>query len=141
MTPDGPRGPRRRMSQGPIFLSSRLGIPLVAIGMGYDRPWRLSTWDRFAVPRPRSRARAVWSPYLAIPPHLDRDGLEYYRRRVEQLLELLTLEAEAWAAAGTRKVNQVPTRRQRLPRGTHPTSPRRQTTGDAVNLSISRDAA
>jgi len=117
MTPDGPRGPRRRLSPGPIFLSSKLGIPLVAIGMGYDRPWRMSTWDYFAVPRPMSRARAVWSPSMKLPPNLDREGLEHYRQHVEAVLNRLTLEAEAWAAAGTRKVNQVPTRRQALPCG------------------------
>jgi hypothetical protein len=123
MTPDGPRGPRRRLSSGPIFLSSKLSIPLVAIGMGYDRPWRLSTWDRFAVPRPRSRARAVWSPPIKIPPNLGRQRLEHYRCRVEAVLNRLTLEAEAWAAAGTRKINQVPTRRQPLPRGRRVKSP------------------
>ena len=117
MTPDGPRGPRRRLSQGPIYLSSRLGIPLVAIGMGYDRPWRMPTWDQFAVPRPMSRARGVWSPDIRIPPKIGRDGLEYYRSRVEALLNRLTLEAEAWAAAGSRKIGQVPTSRQPLPRG------------------------
>jgi hypothetical protein len=112
MTPDGPRGPRRRMSMGPIFLSSKLRVPLVAIGMGYDRPWRLATWDRFAVPRPYSRARSVWSPPLQIPRGLDRDGIEHYRKHVEELLNRLTAEAEAWAESGTRKINQVPTRRQ-----------------------------
>ena len=40
ITPDGPRGPRRQMAPGPIFLASKLGIPLVAMGVGYNRPWR-----------------------------------------------------------------------------------------------------
>ncbi len=106
MTPDGPRGPRRRMSQGPIYLSSKLGMPLVCMGLGYDRPWRTKSWDRFAVPRPGSRARGVISPALTIPPQLDRDGLEHYRLHVEQLLNRLSLEAEAWAASGTSKVGQ-----------------------------------
>ena len=58
ITPDGPRGPRRRMAPGPIYLASKLGLPLVLMGYGYDRPWRLRSWDRFAIPRPCSRARA-----------------------------------------------------------------------------------
>ena len=57
ITPDGPRGPRRQLAPGPIFLASKLGIPLVAMGVGYNRPWRAGSWDRFAVPRPCSRAR------------------------------------------------------------------------------------
>jgi len=108
ITPDGPRGPRRSLAQGPIYLSSKLGIPLVALGCGYDRPWRLRTWDRFAVPRPFSRARTILSPKVQIPPNLDRDGIEHYRQRIERLLQRLTVEAEAWARAGTHKVNQSP---------------------------------
>src|SRR5947207_4670483 len=37
ITPDGPMGPRRKMEMGPIYLSSRLGIPLVPLGVGFDR--------------------------------------------------------------------------------------------------------
>jgi lysophospholipid acyltransferase (LPLAT)-like uncharacterized protein len=112
ITPDGPRGPRRRLAQGPIYLSSKLGLPLVLLGMGYDRPWRVRSWDRFAIPRPLSRARAVVSPAITIPPDLDRDGLEHYRQRIETLLTHLTDEAEAWAVAGTPKIGQVAVRPQ-----------------------------
>ena len=38
ITPDGPRGPRRVLAQGPIYLASKLGLPIVAMGFGYDRP-------------------------------------------------------------------------------------------------------
>src|SRR5206468_915501 len=55
LTPDGPKGPRRTMSVGGIYLASRLGMPLVCVGYGYRRPWRFGSWDRFAVPRPFSR--------------------------------------------------------------------------------------
>ncbi len=107
ITPDGPRGPRRRMAPGPIYLASKLGLPLGLMGFGYDRPWRMPTWDRFAVPRPHSRARGVPSPDIHVPPDLDRDGLEYFRQKVEAVLNRLTLEAEAWAESGTRKIGQV----------------------------------
>ncbi len=106
ITPDGPRGPRRQMAQGPIYLASKLGLPLVVIGFGYDRPWRMNTWDRFAIPKPYSRARAVFSPPITIPPNLDRAETENCRSRVERLLNRLTLEAEAWAESGTRKIEE-----------------------------------
>jgi hypothetical protein len=48
---------------------------------------------------------------MTIPPNLDRDGLEHYRLHVEQMLNRMTQEAEAWAEAGTPKVEQVPIRR------------------------------
>ncbi len=112
ITPDGPRGPRRVLAQGPIYLSSRLGMPLVAMGFGYDSPWRLPTWDRFAIPKPYSRSCGVIGPPIVVPPKLDREGVEHYRLKVERLLNRLTLEAEAWATARTPKVGEVVARRQ-----------------------------
>ncbi len=47
ITPDGPRGPRRQLAPGCVYLASKLGLPLVAMGFGYDRPWRVrSAWDQ-----------------------------------------------------------------------------------------------
>lgn len=106
ITPDGPRGPRRSLAQGAVYLASKLQMPLVALGMGFDRPWRVNSWDRFAIPRPGSRARAILSPEIRVPCELDRAGLEHFRRRIESLLNDLTCEAEAWAASGERKLGQ-----------------------------------
>lgn len=107
ITPDGPRGPRRQLAPGAVYLSSRLGIPLVAIGLGYDRPWRLGTWDRFAIPRPYSRARAVVGPRIVVPPDVDRDGLERWREDVQQHLNELTGFAEQWAEQGGHIPGQI----------------------------------
>ncbi len=119
ITPDGPRGPRRRMAPGPIYLASKLGLPLVLMGYAYDRPWRLPSWDRFAVPRPASRACAIATGEIFIPPDLDRAGLEHHRLQTEQLLNRLTEEAEAWAESRRRKPGQ-----SRLGRATAPLSRR-----------------
>lgn len=107
LTPDGPRGPRRQMSAGVVFLASKLGLPLVCAGYGYDRPWRMRSWDRFAVPRPFSRARAVFGPPLRLPPKLSREALERYRLWFEQLLNWLTAEAETWATTGVRRSGEM----------------------------------
>jgi lysophospholipid acyltransferase (LPLAT)-like uncharacterized protein len=116
ITPDGPRGPRRVMAPGAIFLASKLGLPIVAMGYGYDRPWRVTkAWDQFAIPRPFTRARAIPSGEIFIPPHLDRDGIEYFRQKVEALMNRLTEEAEYWAESGTRKIGQLNVERRGAP--------------------------
>jgi lysophospholipid acyltransferase (LPLAT)-like uncharacterized protein len=112
ITPDGPRGPRRRLAAGCVFLASTLQIPLVAMGLGYQRPWRLGTWDRFAIPRPFTRARAIVSRPLAIPPALERDGIEAHRAGVERLLAHLSDAAETWATAGTRRPGERVVRKE-----------------------------
>jgi lysophospholipid acyltransferase (LPLAT)-like uncharacterized protein len=108
LTPDGPLGPRRTMAAGAIFLASRLGLPVVCVGYGFDRPWRGRGWDRFAVPRPFSRCRAVFGPPLTVPPGLNRTELERYRAWFERLLNWLTVEAENWSADGERRPGEVP---------------------------------
>ena len=108
ITPDGPRGPRRRLAPGAVYLASKMGLPLVAMGYGFDRPWRLPTWDHFAVPRPFSCARAVLSAEIRVPPRLGRQALEEQRQEIECLLTRVTEQAEAWAESGLRMAGQRP---------------------------------
>ncbi len=112
ITPDGPRGPRREMAYGPIYLASRTGLPIIPLGFGYDRPWRFNSWDRFAVPRPFSRGRAVVGPPVRIPAGLERDDVEPYRLAVQQLLTDFTDEANTWAEDGTRRPGEEVVRAQ-----------------------------
>jgi len=112
ITPDGPRGPRRKLAIGPIYLASRFGLPIVPLGFGVDRPWRAKSWDRFAVPRPFSQVRGILGPEISIPAGLDRDQLEVCRQDVEQLLTDLTVDAEDWAASGDHRLGEVCERRQ-----------------------------
>jgi hypothetical protein len=112
ITPDGPRGPRRRLAPGCVFLASQLGIPIVAMGLGYERPWRFNTWDHFAMPRPFSRARAIVSRPIMVPSNLDREGIERHREGVERILTQLSDEAEDWAWSGRRRAGQRPIRKE-----------------------------
>lgn len=100
MTPDGPRGPRRKLSRGCVFLASKLQIPLVMLGLGYDRPWRLGTWDKFAVPKPFSRGRCILSPEIFVPPDIDVETTVEYALAIEKAMTQLCELAEDWAASG-----------------------------------------
>jgi lysophospholipid acyltransferase (LPLAT)-like uncharacterized protein len=102
LTPDGPRGPRREMKPGVVYLvAARAGLPIVPVGFGFDRPWRAASWDRLAVPRPWSLATCVSGTPLTIPANAGRAQLELYRRRAEADLLAVTQAAEAWAESGT----------------------------------------
>ena len=107
ITPDGPRGPRRRLAQGAVFLASRTQLPIVPLGFGYERPWRARSWDRFAIPRPGSRARGIVGPEITIPPNLDRRELELRRQGVERLLNDLTDDAQCWADSGEQRLGSI----------------------------------
>lgn len=116
ITPDGPQGPRQEMALGPLFLASRLKMPLVPVGVGYDRPWRLNTWDRFAVPKPFSRARIVFGPKIRLSAKAGRDELEASRRDVQSLLSEINGFAGVWAETGARVMEELPFVRARRTR-------------------------
>jgi lysophospholipid acyltransferase (LPLAT)-like uncharacterized protein len=97
LTPDGPRGPRRHVKPGLVYLAARTGLPIVPVGFGLQRPWRLASWDRFAIPRPWSRATCVTAEPTCVPREADADQLEVCRRQVERALLHVTELAERWA--------------------------------------------
>lgn len=116
ITPDGPRGPRRELAKGPIYLASKMGIPIVPLGFGYNNPWRAKSWDRFAIPKPFSRVRSVIGQEIYIPANIDRDELEVQRLQVQQQLTNLTIEAEDWATSGAHREGEVRERARALPK-------------------------
>lgn len=95
-TPDGPKGPRRHVHQGMIYLASRCGLPVVGCGIAFRDPWRARSWDRFAVPRPFRVAACVTPEPVTVPPGADRDTLETCRQEVERRMQGAMIEAEDW---------------------------------------------
>jgi lysophospholipid acyltransferase (LPLAT)-like uncharacterized protein len=100
VTPDGPRGPRRVVQPGVVYLASRTGLRIVPIGVGYRRPWRVGSWDSFAIPRPFSRVRCIFGEPLAVPGGLALDALNAHSRQVQAELDRLTMSAQNWADTG-----------------------------------------
>ena len=49
---------------------------------------------------------------IAIPPNLDRKGVEWHRQGLERLLSKLSEDAEAWARSGAHVVGEQPLRRE-----------------------------
>ncbi len=96
--PDGPRGPRRHIELGLIYLAAKTGMPIVLMGVGHDRPWRLDTWDHFVLPRPFSKSVVVFKGPVQIPKNAGREELEQYRLKVEAELNELTDYAERLAS-------------------------------------------
>ena len=91
VTPDGPRGPRYRMSKGPIHIASQLGIPVVALGINYSSYWAVKSWDKFRLPKPWSKLIVVIGKELSIPADLTAEDLEHWRKEAENELNRVSL--------------------------------------------------
>ncbi len=97
ITPDGPRGPRRRVQIGIIQLASTTGLPIVPVGVGYSRAWHARSWDRFSIPQPLSTVTGVILDPIFVPSNLNREQLEQFREDVEAVLLAASELAEDWA--------------------------------------------
>jgi lysophospholipid acyltransferase (LPLAT)-like uncharacterized protein len=89
ITTDGPRGPRRQVKDGIIYLASHSGRAIVPAAFVADRAWRpRGSWTDMLIPKPWSHAWMVGIRPIHVPPGLRPDELEPYRR-------LLQLEMDA----------------------------------------------
>jgi lysophospholipid acyltransferase (LPLAT)-like uncharacterized protein len=100
LTPDGPKGPRRRLQAGLIFLAAKSGRPLVPVGVAARGGWRLRSWDRFVLPYPFTDIWCLTGEPMFVPADANREQLEAYRQRFEKVLEEVTAEAERRAGVG-----------------------------------------
>lgn len=102
MTPDGPRGPRRVMKEGIVYIASRSGRPIVPTSITADRGWSVpGSWTDLLIPKPFSRVRLIAGRPILIPPTLPRSEFAEYAR-------LLQLEMERLDAIGTRLAARDP---------------------------------
>jgi lysophospholipid acyltransferase (LPLAT)-like uncharacterized protein len=85
-TPDGPRGPIYEASPGVIFLAQKSGAPIVPIHMEYSSCWRLKSWDRFVVPWPFAKLRAIFGAPVVIAPIEGAEQFETERLRLQDAM-------------------------------------------------------
>jgi lysophospholipid acyltransferase (LPLAT)-like uncharacterized protein len=86
VTPDGPRGPVYQVSQGVVFLAQKSGAPVVPIHMEYSKCRRLKSWDRFVVPWPFAKLRAIFGAPITIPPIESAEQFEAEQLRLQNAM-------------------------------------------------------
>jgi lysophospholipid acyltransferase (LPLAT)-like uncharacterized protein len=86
VTPDGPRGPVYQASQGVVFIAQKSGAPVVPVHIEYSSCWRLKSWDRFVVPRPFAKLRAIFGAPIHIAPIADGEQFEAERLRLQNAM-------------------------------------------------------
>jgi lysophospholipid acyltransferase (LPLAT)-like uncharacterized protein len=106
ITPDGPRGPRMRVSPGTITLAALTGAPIIAVSSSSSRAIRFNSWDRFLLPLPFGHIRVAFDEPLILPEPLDDAAAAEARRTLEDRLNRLTEACDR--AAGQEPVLPAP---------------------------------
>jgi lysophospholipid acyltransferase (LPLAT)-like uncharacterized protein len=94
MTPDGPRGPRREMTQGTLKLSQMSGGSMILVGLSTSRFITLDTWDKMRLPLPFAKGAMVWEVMAPVPDTIDEAGLLALCEDVGRRLSLITDQAD-----------------------------------------------
>jgi lysophospholipid acyltransferase (LPLAT)-like uncharacterized protein len=91
ITPDGPRGPRMRASDGIVAVARLSGCPVIPATYSAAGAKRLGSWDRFLIPRPFSKGVIVWGEPITVA--RDADEAEA-RRTIEDAMNAQAAEAD-----------------------------------------------
>ena len=83
MTPDGPRGPRQRATDGVVQVARMSGVPVIPCTFSAQRRKLLGSWDRFMVALPFSKGVFVWGKPIEVPYKLTPEEIEVFRLRIE----------------------------------------------------------
>ncbi len=101
ITPDGPRGPRMRASEGVSAVARLSGAPVIPATYAVSRRKVLGSWDRFIVAWPFAHGVIVWGDPVAVPPDADGVALETARLAIENGLNAITAEADEMVGQAT----------------------------------------
>jgi len=82
-TPDGPRGPNEVVQLGVIVMAQRSGAALIPVATSARRRWIVPAWDRYMLPKPFSRAIAIFGDAIFVDPGADEAEQERVRAQLE----------------------------------------------------------
>ena len=84
ITPDGPRGPKEKVSEGIIKIAKISKVPIIPVGFGSSKNFCLKSWDSFLITLPFSKCRIVWGDSITIPENLEDQEIVTYKKIIEE---------------------------------------------------------
>jgi len=89
ITPDGPRGPALKVSEGVIKLAQITGARIIPVSYDATRKRLLRSWDKFVVVMPFGRVHVAFGEPIEVPRKITPDERGRYREQLERTLRRL----------------------------------------------------
>ena len=83
ITPDGPRGPKEKVSDGVIKIAKKSNVPIIPVGFWSSRNFTLNSWDSFLITYPFSKCVFAWSEPILIPNDLRDEEIPKFQLLLE----------------------------------------------------------
>jgi len=87
ITPDGPKGPRRKVQQGVVYLAQKTGMPIMPVGVRLSSKITFNSWDNFELPLPFGKAEVIYGAPVKVA---EGDQLETKAAELEAALNAIT---------------------------------------------------
>ena len=84
VTPDGPRGPNQKVSDGIIKIAINSQVPIVPLGFASNKNFTLKSWDSFLITYPFSKCKFIWGDPIMIPSTTKDVEIEKYKLFLEE---------------------------------------------------------
>ena len=94
ITPDGPRGPNQKVSDGIIKIAKVTQVPIIPIGFASSKFRTLKSWDSFLITKPFSKCAFVWGKTIEIPKKCTDVQIEEYKSILEKELNICLEKAK-----------------------------------------------
>lgn len=94
ITPDGPRGPAKKLKAGAVIIAKKTGIPIVLIGVGIQKKKVLKSWDLFQIPTLFSKINIIYSDPIYVHKDLNYEETSSVILSCELKLNELQTKAE-----------------------------------------------
>lgn len=101
VTPDGPRGPRREVKEGIVFLGSKTQHAIVPTYAIVDREWSIKgSWTDMVLPKPFAKCTLLGGQPIELPTELSKEQIAAYRMRLQGEMDQLERVAAHYVETG-----------------------------------------
>lgn len=108
ITPDGPRGPRRVMKEGIVYLASRTNRPVVPTTVTATSYWSIpGNWSDMLIPKPFSRVLLLSGQPIPVKADASREEISALTEAVQQEMDRLDLLGQRIIRGDEKAMNYV----------------------------------
>jgi lysophospholipid acyltransferase (LPLAT)-like uncharacterized protein len=112
---DGPRGPRREVKDGIVYLAAQTGRAIVPVVFDGGNCWRpRGKWTDLIVPQPFSGAHMLAGAPIRVPERLTKEDRTHWRNLVQQAMDKLDDHVRQLACGASTQPFPAPVMRQRV---------------------------
>ena len=94
--PDGPQGPRFKAKLGIIILARETGYPILPFSYSAKKIKVFASWDRFILPFPFTKCRAIYGVPVYVPQNADENEGEKRLILLENELNRITSDVDRY---------------------------------------------